>query len=105
MLGFDAEERLIQKLPQDFAAKVVWGSRYPTPRCHERLGCPGSLTGSKCAGAADRPHDGRQRPGNSRSSLFTRWPHRSRAVVDCGTAFDTPGKFGRFGQIAQASGR
>jgi len=28
-LGFDAEERLIQKLPQDFAAKVVWGSRYP----------------------------------------------------------------------------
>jgi len=29
MLGFDAEERLIQKLPQDFAANVVWGSRYP----------------------------------------------------------------------------
>ena len=29
MLGFDAEERLIQKLPVDFAAKVVWGSRYP----------------------------------------------------------------------------
>ena len=29
MLGFDAEERLIQKLPQDFAAKVVWESRYP----------------------------------------------------------------------------
>jgi len=29
MLGFDAEERLIQKLPHNFAAKVVWGSRYP----------------------------------------------------------------------------
>ena len=29
MLGFDAEERLIQKLPQDFAHKIVWGSRYP----------------------------------------------------------------------------
>jgi predicted TIM-barrel fold metal-dependent hydrolase len=29
MLGFDAEERLIQKLPENFAAKVVWGSRYP----------------------------------------------------------------------------
>jgi predicted TIM-barrel fold metal-dependent hydrolase len=29
MLGFDAEERLIQKLPDDFADKVVWGSRYP----------------------------------------------------------------------------
>jgi hypothetical protein len=29
MLGFDAEERMIQKLPQNFASKVVWGSRYP----------------------------------------------------------------------------
>ena len=29
MLGFDAEERLIQKLPGDFAEKIVWGSRYP----------------------------------------------------------------------------
>jgi len=29
MLGFDAEERMIQRLPQNFAAKVVWGSRYP----------------------------------------------------------------------------
>jgi predicted TIM-barrel fold metal-dependent hydrolase len=29
MLGFDAAERLLQKLPQEFAAKVVWGSRYP----------------------------------------------------------------------------
>jgi predicted TIM-barrel fold metal-dependent hydrolase len=29
MLGFDAEERLIRKLPGDFAEKVVWGSRYP----------------------------------------------------------------------------
>src|SRR5437660_8614487 len=29
MLGFDAEERLIQKLPHNFAEKIVWGSRYP----------------------------------------------------------------------------
>jgi predicted TIM-barrel fold metal-dependent hydrolase len=29
MLGFDAEERLILKLPEDFGDKVVWGSRYP----------------------------------------------------------------------------
>jgi predicted TIM-barrel fold metal-dependent hydrolase len=29
LLGFDAEERLIQKLPDTFAEKVVWGSRYP----------------------------------------------------------------------------
>lgn len=26
---FDAEERMIQKLPHDFADKIVWGSRYP----------------------------------------------------------------------------
>ncbi len=29
LLGFDAEERLIQKLPHNFAEKIVWGSRYP----------------------------------------------------------------------------
>jgi hypothetical protein len=29
MLGFDAEERMIERLPQNFAAKIVWGSRYP----------------------------------------------------------------------------
>jgi predicted TIM-barrel fold metal-dependent hydrolase len=29
MLGFDAEERLILKLPEEYAGKVVWGSRYP----------------------------------------------------------------------------
>jgi hypothetical protein len=38
MLGFDAEERLIQKLPQNFAAKVVWGSRYP----HHELATAGA---------------------------------------------------------------
>jgi predicted TIM-barrel fold metal-dependent hydrolase len=29
MLGFDADERFIRKMPEDFADKVVWGSRYP----------------------------------------------------------------------------
>ncbi len=29
MLGFDAEERGIQRLPERYAEKVVWGSRYP----------------------------------------------------------------------------
>ncbi|MDO8434608.1 MAG: amidohydrolase family protein [Candidatus Binatus sp.] len=29
MLGFDAEERLIQKQPEQFKEKIVWGSRYP----------------------------------------------------------------------------
>ena len=37
MLGFDAEERLIQKLPNDFAEKVVWGSRYPHHDTTSRL--------------------------------------------------------------------
>ena len=29
LIGFDAEERLVQRLPGTFGAKVVWGSRYP----------------------------------------------------------------------------
>ncbi len=29
MLGFDAEERLIQELPHSYENKIVWGSRYP----------------------------------------------------------------------------
>ena len=40
MLGFDAEERFIQKMPHDFAEKVVWGSHYPrhdTTSAHEAI--------------------------------------------------------------------
>jgi predicted TIM-barrel fold metal-dependent hydrolase len=40
MLGFDAEERLIQKMPGDFAEKVAWGSRYPhhdTTSAHDAI--------------------------------------------------------------------
>src|SRR3954462_776105 len=40
MLGFDAEERLIQKMPHDFADKVAWGSRYPqhdTTSAHDAI--------------------------------------------------------------------
>jgi predicted TIM-barrel fold metal-dependent hydrolase len=29
MLGFDADERGIQRLPERYSEKVVWGSRYP----------------------------------------------------------------------------
>lgn len=29
LLGFDAEERLVQELPHSFESKVIWGSRYP----------------------------------------------------------------------------
>lgn len=40
MLGFDAQERLIQKVPDDFAEKIVWGSRYPhqgTTSAHDAI--------------------------------------------------------------------
>ena len=39
MLGFDAEERMIQRLPHAFAEKVVWGSRYPQ---HDTTSSPGT---------------------------------------------------------------
>ena len=77
MLGFDAEERLILKLPQDFADKVVWGSRYPH---HDATSAwdASPVARCQCAGAADRPHDGAERgrsiwhrddpPGGWRSS-------------------------------------
>ena len=29
MLGFDADERGVQQLPERYSEKVVWGSRYP----------------------------------------------------------------------------
>jgi len=40
MLGFDAEERLLRKIPGDFEEKVVWGSRYPhhdTTSAHDAI--------------------------------------------------------------------
>jgi hypothetical protein len=40
MLGFDAEARFIQKMPHDFAEKVVWRSRYPqhdTTSAHDAI--------------------------------------------------------------------
>jgi predicted TIM-barrel fold metal-dependent hydrolase len=40
MLGFDADERFIRKMPEDFADKVVWGSRYPqhdTTSAHDAI--------------------------------------------------------------------
>ena len=60
MLGFDAEERLIQKLPQDFADENRLGIALSASRRDERLGCAGPVARRRCAGAADRPHDGRQ---------------------------------------------
>ena len=64
MLGFDAEERMIQNLPQGFAGKVVWGSRYRiTMRRAPGMHWP--ATRRRRAGAAGRANDGATRPGNS----------------------------------------
>jgi predicted TIM-barrel fold metal-dependent hydrolase len=61
MLGFDADERFIQKMPHDFAEKVVWGSRYPqhdTTSAHdaiamlERAGVPEDIIGRMMGGNA-----------------------------------------------------
>src|SRR5882672_4984470 len=63
MLGFDAEERLIQKMPGDFAEKVVWGSRYPhhdTTSAHDaialltRAGVPQDMLAEMMGGNAAR---------------------------------------------------
>jgi predicted TIM-barrel fold metal-dependent hydrolase len=63
MLGFDAEERLIQKMPADFAEKVVWGSRYPqhdTTSAHDaiamltRAGVPDDMLAEMMGGNAAR---------------------------------------------------
>ena len=40
LLGFDAEERLVQKLPEVFHEKALWGSRYPqhdTTSAHDAI--------------------------------------------------------------------
>ena len=63
MLGFDAEERLIQKLPHDFAEKVVWGSRYPqhdTTSAHDAIAM---LAAGRRAGGNRCSDDGWQRGG------------------------------------------
>ena len=50
MLSFDAEERLIRKLPQDFADKVVWGSRYPQ---HDTTSAWDAIAGLRHAGVPE----------------------------------------------------
>ena len=60
MLGFDAEERLIRKLPDDFAEKVVWGSRYPHHDTSSAWDAIATLRG-RGARRDDRGDDGRQR--------------------------------------------
>jgi predicted TIM-barrel fold metal-dependent hydrolase len=61
MLGFDADERFVQKMPHDFAEKVVWGSRYPqhdTTSAHDaiamlaRAGVPDDIVARMMGGNA-----------------------------------------------------
>lgn len=51
LLGFDAEERLIQRLPDTFEAKVVWGSHYPRQEATSAWDAIDTLTG---AGLSER---------------------------------------------------
>jgi len=65
MLGFDAEERLIQKLPHDFAHKVVWGSRYPNHDTTGALEAIETLTRARI----DEPMLARMMGGNAAAQL------------------------------------
>ena len=61
MLGFDAEERLILKLPEEFSDKVVWGSRYPH---HDATGAWDAITKLRDAGVPE-PKIARMMGGNA----------------------------------------
>ena len=75
MLGFDAEERMIQKLPQDFAGKVVWGSRYPH---HDATSAWDALA---CLRAANVPEPLiRRMMGGNAARQFTIEPPRKAAA-------------------------
>jgi hypothetical protein len=80
MLGFDAEERLIQKLPEDFAAKVVWGSRYPHHDATSAWDAIARLRDANVPEALIARMMGGMRPINSASIQFARklsnLPHR-----------------------------
>jgi hypothetical protein len=72
MLGFDAGERLIQKLPHDFATKVVWGSRYPHHDATSAWDAMAQLRGANVAEALIARMMGRTRPINSALRLSVR---------------------------------
>ncbi len=61
MLGFDAEERLILKLPEDFAEKIVWGSRYPHQDTTSAWDAIEKIDRSEYRGVHDGSNAGRQR--------------------------------------------
>jgi predicted TIM-barrel fold metal-dependent hydrolase len=49
MLGFDAEERGIQRLPHRYAEKVVWGSRFPNQDTTSAWDAINALSGADVA--------------------------------------------------------
>ena len=65
MLGFDAEERLIQELPYSFEKKIVWGSRYPHHDTCSAWEAIQTLTQAD----VDRPVIARMMGGNAREQF------------------------------------
>ena len=65
MLGFDAEERLIQELPYSFEKKIVWASHYPRHDTTSAWDAIQTLTGADI----DRPVIARMMGGNAREQF------------------------------------
>ena len=65
MLGFDAEERLIQELPYSFEKKIVWGSRYP----HHDTSSAWDAIQTLAQADVDRPVISRIMGGNAREQF------------------------------------
>ena len=65
MLGFDAEERLIQELPYSFEKKIVWGSRYP----HHDTSSAWDAIQTLAQADVERPVIARMMGGNAREQF------------------------------------
>ena len=65
MLGFDAEERLIQELPYSFEKKIVWASHYPRHDTTSAWDAIETLTQAD----VDRPVIARMMGGNAREQF------------------------------------
>ncbi len=65
MLGFDAEERLIQELPYSFEKKIVWASHYPRHDTTSAWDAIETLTQAD----VDRPLIARMMGGNAREQF------------------------------------
>ena len=65
MLGFDAEERLIQELPYSFEKKIVWASHYP----HHDTTSAWDAIETLARADVDRPVIARMMGGNAREQF------------------------------------